>query len=203
MLKNINPLFIIASLLIITSCSKDDPEHSHDRELIDKITLTITNQAGGDPQIIIWEDDDHANEGDHDHDHDHGDDDNHVDEGEHVEIDLAPNSTYDVEVKFENTKNPDGVENITLEVIEEADEHHVLYELVELSNFTIVSAEDDYKDSEQNALNIKTVWTTGAAESGDIRLYLIHEPTSKTGTTRADFGDGPNDAEADYEIHIE
>lgn len=199
MLKNINPLFIIASLLIITACSKDDPEHSHEGELIDKVTLTITNQAGGDPQIIIWEDDDHANEGGHDH----GDDDDHGDEGEHVEIDLAPNSTYDVEVKFENTQNPDGVKNVTLEVIEEADEHHVLYELVGLSNFTIVSAEDDYKDSEENALNIKTVWTTGAAESGDIRLYLIHEPTSKTGTTRADFGDGENDADVGYKIHIE
>jgi hypothetical protein len=199
MLKNINPLFIIASLLIITSCSKDDPEHSHEEELIDKVTLTITNQAGGDPQVIISEDDDHANEGGHVH----GDDDDHGDEGEHVEIDLAPNSTYDVEVKFENTQNPDGVENVTLEVIEEADDHHVLYELVGLSNFTIVSAEDDYKDSEGNALNIKTTWTTGAAESGDVRLYLIHKPTSKTGTTRADFGDGPDDAKVDYEIHIE
>lgn len=202
MLKNINPLFIIASLLIITACSKDDPEHSHEGELIDKVTLTITNQAGGDPQIIIWEDDDHADEGDHDHDH--GEDDDHGDEGEHVEIDLAPNSTYDVEVKFENTQNPDSVENITLEVIEEADEHHVFYELVGLSNnFSIVSAEDDYKDSEGNALNIKTTWTTGAAESGDIRLYLIHDPDSKIGDTRADFGDGGNDAEVDYEIHVE
>jgi hypothetical protein len=32
--------------------------------------------------------------------------------------------------------------------------------------------------------------------------YLIHEPTSKTGSTRADFG-GATDVEIEFEVHVE
>lgn len=199
MLKNINikSLFIAASLLIITSCSKDDPEHIHEGEVITRVTLTFTNLADDSQTVVVWNDE-HAGEDDHDHDHDH----DHDEEGEHVEIDLAPNSTYSVEIKFENASDPSDVEDVTLEVIEEADEHQVFFEVVDLNNLTIESADDDETDNEGNRLNIKTTWTTTAAASGDVRAYLIHEPNSKTGTTRDDFG-GEVDVQVDYEVHIE
>lgn len=196
MLKNIKSLFIAASLLVLTACSKDDPEHIHEGEVITRVSLTFTNLADSSTETIVWNDDHAGDDHDHDHDHDHGG------EGEHVEVDLAPNSTYSVQIKFENASNPSDVEDITLEVIEEADEHQVFFEIVDLNNLTIVSADDDEKDSEGNSLNIKTTWTTTAAASGDVRAYLIHEPSSKTGTTRDDFG-GEIDVQVDYEVHIE
>ena len=197
MLKNIKSYIFIASILIITACSDDEPEHIHEGEVITKVTLTFTNLADSSTQTIIWEDDHEGEDG-----HDHGDDDDHGDEGAHVEIDLAPDSSYTVAIKFENTSDPDNIEDVTLEVINEADEHQVFYEIVGLDNLTIESADDDETDGEGNRLNIKTTWTTTAAASGDVIAYLIHEPTSKTGTTRDDFG-GETDVEVDYEVHIE
>ena len=52
-------------------------------------------------------------------------------------------------------------------------------------------------DSDGIAININTTWTTGDAESGTVRVYLIHGPSSKSGTTRAQFGGG-----TDVEVRI-
>ena len=49
---------------------------------------------------------------------------------------------------------------------------------------------------------IKTTWTTTGETSGDVVGYLIHEPTSKTGSTRTDFG-GATDFEIEFEVHVE
>ena len=47
---------------------------------------------------------------------------------------------------------------------------------------------------------LKTNWTTTSETSGDVMAYLIHEPTSKTGSTRADFG-GAIDVQIEFEVH--
>jgi len=93
-------------------------------------------------------------------------------------------------------------EDITPEIIEEKDVHHVFFEMVGLSNVTIVSATDDTKDSNDFGLNLKTTWTTKAEESGDVKLYLIHEPQTKEGLVRNDFG-GEDDVIAEFEVHVE
>jgi hypothetical protein len=88
-------------------------------------------------------------------------------------------------------------------VIEEADEHQILYEITdELSGFSIVSASNDTVDSNGSPLFQKTTWTTTGETSGEVIGYLIHEPTSKTGNTRTDFG-GSTDVEIEFEVHVE
>ena len=72
----------------------------------------------------------------------------------------------------------------------------------ELSGFSIASASNDTNDSDGNPLFIKTTWTTTGETSGDVVGYLIHEPTSKTGSTRNDFG-GATDFEIEFEVHVE
>ena len=100
------------------------------------------------------------------------------------------------------TVNPDNIEDMTPEIIEEADEHQVFYAITdELSGFSISSASNDTKDSDGNPLFIKTTWTTTGETSGDVVGYLFHEPTSKTGSTRNDFG-GATDFEIEFEVHI-
>jgi hypothetical protein len=102
-----------------------------------------------------------------------------------------------------NDTDPNNIENITQEIIEEKDEHQVFYAITdELSGFSIEPASDDTVDSNGNSLYIKTTWTTTGETSGDVVGYLIHEPTQKTGTTRTDFG-GATDFEIDFEVHVE
>lgn len=190
MFKNIHikPL-LIASVVFLTSCEKDDPEHIHDGEVITTLEVTVTNQA--DNSKIVYEfEAEHEDHDDHGNDHD-----------AHEAIELDRNATYTFEVRFLNESDPDNIEDITEEVIEEADEHQVFFEL-EGTSITITAAADDAKDSNNNPLYIKTVWETTTAGEIDVIAYLIHEPTSKTGNSRDDFG-GSVDAEAEFEAHVE
>ena len=200
----------IALILLMVSCSKDDPEEIHEHE-ISKVVLHFTNTADSSTFEVEWElehdDEEHADTDGDEHAHE-----------SHIE--LAPNAEYSVETKFydvgehdEGSDNHDDDhdhdgdheeegEDITPEIIEEADVHHVFFEMVGLSNVTIVSASGDTKDTNGFGLNLKTTWTTGAEESGEVKVYLIHEPITKDGDTRTDFG-GEDDVIADFEVHVE
>ena len=209
MLKHIKLQFLfIASLLIITSCSKEDSEPIHEHE-VNKVVLHFTNTADNSTFEVEWElvnnGEEHADDGGDEHEHE-----------SHIE--LSPNAEYTVEAKFydagehdegsdDHDHDHDGDheeegEDITPEIIEQADVHHVFFELVNLSNMTIESASDDIEDSDGFGLNLKTTWTTGAEEEGKVKIYLIHEPGTKIGDTRAEFG-GEDDVVADFELHVE
>ena len=208
MLKHIKLQFLfIASLLIIASCTKDDAEEIHEH-VINKVVLDFTNTADSSTFEVEWElehdDEGHADEDGDDHAHE-------------SQIELEPNAEYTVEAKFydvgehdedsdDHEHNHDGDheeegENITPEIIKEADVHHVFFEMVGLSNVTIVSASDDTKDANGFGLNLKTTWTTGDDDTGEVKIYLIHEPSTKDGDTRAEFG-GEDDVIADFEVHV-
>lgn len=175
-LRALFALFIIATTV---QCSKDDdtPEEIHEEEVITRVTLNITD-ASDATNTITWN------------------------EGETVPtISLGADATYQVSIHFFNASDPNDVEDITEEVIEEADEHHVFYGIAD-ANLIIASAANDTEDSAGNPINLKTVWTTAAAGSGTVRAYLIHEPTTKTASTRSDFG-GETDIELDFPVTIE
>ena len=118
----------IASILLMVSCSKDDPEEIHEHE-INKVVLHFTNTADSSTFEVEWElehdDEEHADTDGDEHAHE-----------SHIE--LAPNAEYSVEAKFydvgehdEGSDNHDDDhdhdgdheeegEDITLEIIEEA-----------------------------------------------------------------------------------
>ena len=182
-LKNINSiitkkyLIIFSILFIAQSCSKDDPEEIHEHEEINRVSLTFSE--GSNSQTVTW------------------------DEGSTIPtINIEANKTYQVGFYVYNASNPSDVENVTTEIIEEADEHFVFYELAGISNLTIQSATNDVSDSDGIPININTSWTTGDAESGTVRVYLIHGPSSKSGSTRAQFGGG-TDVEVNFPISIQ
>ena len=192
MLKNIytNSLLFISILLFVISCSKSEPVAVHEHEVFTRVVLEVKKDGETNYTKYTFEVEGHD---DHGHD-DHGD--------EHTEIELDTNSTYHVGIFFYNDSDPDNIEDVTLEIIEEADVHQVFYEMTEISGFSIAAASDDIKDSNGNPLFLKTSWTTTSETSGDVVAYLIHEATSKTGSTRADFG-GETDVEIEFEVHIE
>lgn len=202
MLKNIytNSLLIISAFLLVISCDKGEPVVVHEHEVFTRVVLEVKKDGETNFKKYTFEVEGHDDHGDDDHgDDDHGDDD-HGDE--HTEVELDTNSTYHVGIFFYNDSDPDNIEDVTLEVIEEADAHQVFYEMTEIPGFSIAAASDDTKDSNGNPLFLKTSWTTASETSGDVMAYLIHEPTSKTGSTRADFG-GATDLQIEFEVHIE
>jgi hypothetical protein len=202
MLKNIytNTLLIISAFLLVISCDKGEPVVVHEYEVFTRVVLEVKKDGETNFKKYTFEVEGHDDHGHDDHgDDDHGDDD-HGDE--HTEVELDTNSTYHVGIFFYNDSDPDNIEDVTLEVIEEADVHQVFYEMTEISGFSIAAASDDTKDSNGNPLFLKTSWTTASETSGDVMAYLIHEPTSKTGSARADFG-GATDVEIEFEVHIE
>lgn len=202
MLKNIyiNSLLIISAFLLVISCDKGEPVVVHEYEVFTRVVLEVKKDGETNFKKYTFEVEGHDDHGHDDHgDDDHGDDD-HGDE--HTEVELDTNSTYHVGIFFYNDSDPDNIEDVTLEVIEEADAHQVFYEMTEISGFSIAAASDDTKDSNGNPLFLKTSWTTASETSGDVMAYLIHEPSSKTGSARADFG-GATDVEIEFEVHIE
>ena len=202
MLKDIytNSLLIISAFLLVISCDKGEPVVVHEHEVLTRVVLEVKKDGETNFKKYTFEVEVHDDHGHDDHgDDDHGDDD-HGDE--HTEVELDTNSTYHVGIFFYNDSDPDNIEDVTLEVIEEADAHQVFYEMTEIPGFSIAAASDDTKDSNGNPLFLKTSWTTASETSGDVMAYLIHEPTSKTGSTRADFG-GATDLQIEFEVHIE
>ena len=200
MLKNIYfKATLLTIVLLFISCDKDDtPEAENEMEVFTKAVIVVTDISDDSSETYNFE-----VEG-HDHGHDHSvlpqnqDDDDH---GDHTVIELKSGSEYKFEISFLNDTDPNNIIDMTPEVIEEKDEHHVHYELAG-NGIVIESYSGDTIDSNGNALNLVTKWTTSIAAEIDVEAYLIHQPTSKTGTTRDDFG-GATDVEIEFEAHVE
>lgn len=197
----IKPIITLFLFISILACSKDDdPEPANEEEVITLVTLEVTKVGSSDTIKYNFEVEGHDHD---DHEEDDDDDDHDDHDGEHTEIELEANSSYNVSISIYNDTDPNNIENITLEIIEEKDEHHIFYAITdELSGFSIAPASDDTVDSNGKSLNIKTTWTTTGETSGDVVAYLIHEPVQKTGSTRNDFG-GATDFEIEFEVHVE
>lgn len=187
----IRPLIIIALLIFIVACSKDEPVHVHEEELITRVTLKVKKQGTSEEQTYSWNDDHDDHEGDEDHD-----------EEAAAHIELESGSVYEVEVFFYNASDPSAIEDITEEVKNEADDHQVFYDFINATGIIIATASGDTKDSNGKPLMLKTLWTTTAVTQGEVRVYLIHEPISKTGSNRDDFG-GETDVEGDFHLDVE
>ncbi|MDA9586962.1 type 1 periplasmic binding fold superfamily protein [Flavobacteriaceae bacterium] len=170
-------LYLLLSLLII-SCSKDDPEPINEEELITTVQLTFKSPGITD-QTVRWQ------EGSNNSDI----------------ISLAANTQYEVEIIFLDESDPSDIEDITEEVKEEADEHQVFYQFSQL-NISLGQSSSDTLDSNQNPLYVNSLWNTSEAGSGTVRVYLIHEPVTKSSSTRDGFA-GETDVTVDFPINIE
>jgi len=189
MFKKISIKSIIALCLFVLlfACSKDDPDPINENEAFSRVTLEVTKEGSSNPTTYTFQVEEY----------DHDDQDQVDHQGEHIKIDLEANATYSVSISFFNISD-----NITSEIIEEKDEHQFFYDITdELNGFSIVSAANDTEDSNGNPLFLKTIWTTTGETSGVVVGYLIHEPTSKTGSTRNDIG-GATDIQIEFEVHV-
>ena len=170
--------FTLLASSVIYSCSNDDdPEDIHEHENITRVSIVF--EEGSNSETVTWDDGSTP-----------------------PSITLDVDKVYTASIYFYDASDPNDIEDITPEVKEEANEHYILYEKAGVSNLTITSSVSDVSGSDGIPINMVTDWSTGAAESGNVVVHLIHEPTNKNGTTRASFG-GANDVEINFPVTIQ
>jgi len=199
-MKQLKNYLLIGLLLgfgfLITGCDDDaEPEEEESLEVITNLTLVFTPVNGGPAVTAQAIDRDGAGAGELE-----------------VEDIISLTSTTEYRLTFEilNALDPDDVEDIGLEILEEDDEHQFFFAFTD-GTFTdptgdgnIDNAADpvNYEDTDDNGCNVglETTWTTGDASEGTFRLRLQHQPDIKTCSTGANDGDTDIDVTFDLVI---
>jgi len=162
---------VLLAGLMITGCKKDKGDENEE-ELITTVKVTLTAQ-GGTPQTFTWKDVDGPG----------------GQAPQISEIILAPNKTYACQLEFlDESKTP--AEDITAEVVAEADEHEVYYEPTGVN----VSVSNLNKDSKNLPLGTTSTWTTTGGSNGSVKITLKHKPGIKAA------GDPVTKGESDIEV---
>ncbi|THD67548.1 type 1 periplasmic binding fold superfamily protein [Robertkochia marina] len=180
MKKFFKPAILALSIITLTACSSDDdtPDQINEEEVINQVVLTITETGTTNTETYEW------NEG----------------TGASANIVIDAGKSYEATVGFFDNSDPANKEDITEEVIAEADEHQVFYEVAS-NTLTITSAANDIEDNAGNPIGINTVWSGTGTTQTSVVIYLVHEPTSKTGETRDDLG-GETDVQVSFPVVV-
>ncbi|HRN42591.1 MAG TPA: type 1 periplasmic binding fold superfamily protein [Vicingus sp.] len=190
MKNKIKSIFTILMLsLVVFACKKDDktPTPSNpngntpppnEEELITTIVLTFTDTMGlTTPFTVTFADPD-------------GDGGNAP--TTHEVINLDSNKYYNVSIQFlDQSKTP--AEDITQEVVAEADEHLICYNLSG-ANLSVTRSDSDGTYE----LGVHSFWSTGLPSSGTVTVVLKHQPGIKDGTCAP----GDTDVEVVFDFHI-
>lgn len=171
--------FIALSGLVLLSCSEDNdsPEMVNEEEVITSVVVTLNN--GGNTVTLSSVDLD-------------GDGPN----PPVVSVEnLKANTTYTGAVSFLNeAESP--VEDITEEVLEEADEHQVFYEF----SGAITAATATDSDANGNPIGVAFTLTTGDTGAAVVGFTLRHEP-KKPNSGLLDAG-GETDVAVSFNVSV-
>jgi len=161
----------------------DAPACENEEEVIDKITLTFTPTAGGDPIVAIAADPDGP-----------GPLDLTVED-----VALNESTEYQLSITLENTIEG---ENITAEISEEDEDHLFLFAFGEAlfespdgdGNIDNRTDPVNYNDQDSNGLpvGLSTNWTTACTAEGNVtdvfRVVLKHQPGEKSANSGIEIG---------------
>jgi len=192
------PIVIALMVLFLCfGCEVEDPVREDVPELITKVTLTFS-PAVGEPVVITATDPD--GEGVQD-----------------VQVDgaikLAATERYSLSLTLANglVKPSDPQYDVTEEVAAEGDEHIFFFSWTNdifsdpAGNGNIDNRADEvnYQDEDTNGLplGLETIWTAGAASSGEFRVVLKHQPDLKSATSES--GIGETDLDLTFEVNVE
>lgn len=180
---------ILLATVLLVSCG-DDPEPPNEEELITTLRVTLEPQGGGTTVTMEFKDLDGDGAG--------------VPvftytptaPGTSPAALLAAGKTYNASIIVLN-ESETPAENITEEIEEEADEHLFCFTVGGGANLTV-----EYNDEDDDGLpvGLATVWDTGTASSGTIKIVLRHQPGTKNGTCP---GSGDTDIEVTFNVVIQ
>ena len=169
--------------IAMIGCSDDDatPEPVNEEEVITTVILTLTPESGD--QVVLTTQD--------------LDGDGPDEPVTTVSGSFSENTQYQGAVRFLN-ENETPAEEITDEVLEEADEHQVFYTTTEGLN--IQTTYED-QDSQGNPLGLQITLTTGAASEGSLIVTLRHEPVKPN--DGLDSAGGETDIATSFDVSIQ
>ena len=185
-------LLLIIPALILASCEdeKNEPPPVNEEELITSVYVDFVDTASGDTVSFSFVDLD-------------GD-------GGNAPVitngTLKANTGYDVEISFLN-ESEIPAEDITIEVIDEGDEHQVFYLIDNSLNLTM-----DYSTSARNTdvdgrpIGVEAIANTMGASNGNLQIVLRHEPNkAATGVSDGDITNagGETDIEVNFSAVIQ
>jgi len=169
--------------LAMLGCSDDDttPEIINEDELITTVILTLTPDSGD--QVVLTTID--------------LDGDGPDEPVTTVVGSFSENTQYQGAVQFLN-ETEDPAEDITQEVIEEADEHQVFYTISDGLNITTTYVDFDDND---NPLGVQITLSTGAASEGSLTVTLRHEPVKPNDGLES--AGGETDISTSFDVSIQ
>lgn len=181
-IKLLSILFIAS--IVLSACSNDDDgdqEPVNEEEVITTLIATLRPSGGGDTVTFTYRDlEGNGNP-------------NIV-----VSGDLTANTTYNATIQVLNeTESP--AEDVTLEVLEEDDEHQFLYVIASSLNITTTYTD---QDGDGNPIGVTFNATTGDASAGDFTIILRHEPNKPNDGTPGDAG-GETDISSTFPVEIQ
>lgn len=164
MIKNARTLTTLGLVMTLGLAACDDDPTSpegNEQELITQVSITLTPVGGGAAVVSTIVDPDGLGPL--------------PPLAQDNALDLAAGTTYNGSVQFLDASDPDDVEDITLEVIEEDDEHRVFYTVTGLAGVDVPLASLDV-DGNGAPLGVTfQVVVDGAADgSGSLRVLLSH-----------------------------
>ncbi|MDZ4682776.1 MAG: hypothetical protein SH848_06755 [Saprospiraceae bacterium] len=178
------PMMLVLSLftttiLLSSACNRDDDDNNpNEEELITSVILTFTT-PGGTSTAFSFKDTD-------------------GDGGANPvvqNITLAAATNYSLTVQFLDESNPANVEDITVEVAEESNEHLVCFGVE--GGVPQPTIDDTDGNGKPLGLSSKVVTTTAGA--GKITVSLKHQP-DKNAATPCSTGD--TDVEATFNVAV-
>ena len=156
----VNTTILPLLALTLAACSDvekdadDGDGHDHDHEAISKVILDITSQDDGSEQTINFSDPQTGNGG--------------VD----ADIELVNGTTYDMSMTVLNDLE-DPIEDITLEIIDEQNDHQVFFTGSAIDDGLVTFTYVDF-DENDLPLGLESTLTGAAAGSGTLTLTLQH-----------------------------
>lgn len=173
-------IWILTFSVFFLSCEKDQNQPmDNEEELITDVVLSFTDELGME-QSFTFSDPDGPGGNDP------------VQE----EIRLSSLQSYELAVQFLDSSDPMEIENITLEVLDESDEHLVCYGFDgSISTLTIVDV-----DQNNMPLGLEALLTTNQPGSGTLTVSLKHLPDK---TNALPCNTGETDVEVTFAVVVQ
>lgn len=191
-MKTINTIACVISFatLFISCSNENDATPVNEEELITTITAVFTPEGGGSAVTLNSRDLD-------------GD-------GPNAPVitisgPFAQNTTYNGVVAFTN-ESVSPAEDITTEIVAEAEDHQIFYQTTGSLPDFIYSTTAENLDANGKPIGLQTVFTTTTAATGVLKISLIHLPNkTAAGVATGDptNAGGNTDATEEFTVRVE
>ena len=181
-------LLLAVNTVLFSSCKKEEHAHDHnDSELITTLRLRFTEVGTTNTTTFAWTDKDGA-----------GGNAPTIDE-----VRLAPNKSYTLDITVLNeSKTPS--EDITAEILKEANEHQFFFEGTAINNLLNVVYADT--DTNRRPLGLKNTVATRNAGNSTLKITLRHSPNkAATGVAQGQIANagGETDIETTFNVRVQ